>query len=151
MIQIEVDSFEKSIPELGAIHEEHYQEIAEHKDQIPLDFDYEQYVNLEKEGKLLFISVRDEGKLIGYFQAIISPHLHYKSSLTAWTDIYFLKKDYRKGGLGRKLFKKAIEEVNGRGVQRFYIGCKVKHDIGPILTRLGFEVIERQYAMVFGE
>jgi len=149
MIEYLLESFESCIPEISLLCQEHYEEIAERKDVIPLDPDWERYVGMEKAGILFLATVRSDGELIGYYIVSVVPHLHYKSSLTAFTDIFFVQKDFRHGRVGYNLFKFVIKEIKALGVQRFYTSCKLKHDVGPMLDRLGFKEIERNYAMVF--
>lgn len=143
-----VERYADIVHELPEIYQLHYDEITEHKDVTPFGPDYESYGKMDEAGSMIVIAVRDEIKLIGYMQIFIMPHLHYISVLSAMADIFFIRKEYRKGHLGRGLFSFAIDEMKRRNVGRFYVSCKLKHDIGPLLDRVGFEAIERNYMMV---
>ena len=129
---------------------EHWEEVALNKDAIPLKMDYGRYNKLDDAGALHVVTARNDGELIGYHMSMVWTHMHYADSLTAFTDIFFLRKEYRKGtGAGIKLFKFMINSLRERGVQRIYMGTKLSLDIGPILERLGFKAIERIYTLVF--
>ena len=53
------------------------------------------------------ITCRAEGNLIGYVLFIVQPHLHYMTCKTAFEDLYFVKKEFRRGRIGIKLFQYA--------------------------------------------
>lgn len=146
-----IERFEDAVDEISSVCGKHYEEIAENKDVIKLDPYYEKYIDIDDGGGLLFVTARKDGRLIGYFIALIAPHLHYKSSLTAYTDIFYILEEYRHGRAGIKLIKYAMDEAKRRGVQRFYIGCKVKHALDGLFEKLGFSLIERHYSIVFKE
>ena len=80
-----VDEFEKLFPE-------HYEELCVTKD-FPYEPDYEAYRRIGAAGMLRCITCRADGELIGYIIFIVTPHLHYKSCVTAQEDIYFVKKE----------------------------------------------------------
>lgn len=141
----------------------HWEEIADQR--IPLDVWYEQYDRIAEDGQLHIVTIRDKdtcgacqkcenaqkGKLIGYYWAIVRPHLHYQQSLTAYTDIYFIHPEHRKGMLGVNLFKFAEQSLKERGVQRMYIASKTKLDMSLIFERLNFSKTEIVYTKLIGE
>ncbi len=146
------ESFTRCIYEFMQLIDAHYRELAEDKDVIKLEPDWSKYIELEARGELYFCTARDiENELIGYFIALIGPHLHYKSSLTATTDIFFIRSDHRGGKAGYNLIKQVIADMKDRGVQRFFIGCKVKHDLGPLFAKLGFTHVENYHSMILGD
>ncbi len=144
MITIQTEKLADLYPEILPLYERHYQEIAENKDSVPLDPDYERYLAMDKSGMLLVVTVRDDDKLVGYFKVIIVSLLHYRSTLSAETDIFFIDKEYRGDGTGTKLFRFVIEEVEKRGAKCFYSGYKIKHGHEKLFKSLGFVDIERR-------
>ena len=132
-----------------ALYPDHWKEIALDHDAIKLDPDYDRYRSMADAGVILLITARDEGRLVGYHISMIHPHLHYRKSLTCFTDIFYLCPAYRVGMVGYKMLKFFRDEAKARGVQKIYMGTKLAHDIGPLLLRLGFNPIERLYSMVF--
>jgi GNAT superfamily N-acetyltransferase len=145
---IEPELFEPAVPELEPTLFEHWEELAENKDIVPLDPDYERYYMLESINSLLFVTIRKNGELIGYFIGIINKGLHYQTTIDCRMDIFYVRKQERGGSLGIKLFKAVEKELRARGVDRWYVGCKVKHDVGKLFERLGFNAIETFYSKV---
>ena len=152
-ITYQVEDYLQCLPELKDCYPEHFEELAADKKDIPLNPDYETYAMMAKAGVLHLVTVRVDGVLVGYHLSMIDPHLHYKQSLTCFTDIFLIRKPYRhleNSLIGLKLFKFMEESVKQKGVQRIYMGTKLHMDIDPILNRLGYNPKERLYTKVIG-
>ena len=134
--------------EAEGLLKEHYEEVASDKDLIQLNADHARYEAYDDAGTLHLVTCRCDGKLIGYYVCFVYTHPHYKDSLTAYTDVFFISKEYRKGRVGIKLFQYVEQTLRQRGVQRIYAGTKLKLDIGPMLEYLGYNPIERVYTKV---
>lgn len=151
MITCHIESFEERLTELKALLPAHYEELALNKDQVPLDPRYEIYINKEKQGELLFVTLREAGEMVGYFIGFIGPGLHYKTCLTCTMDIFFVRKDKRGGRAGIKLFKFVEEELKRRGVQRWFVGSKCHADASALFEYLDFDQVEIYYSKWLGE
>ena len=131
--------------ELPVIFYEHWKEIALDKKVIPLDPDWNRYATMDSQGYLHMMTVRDDGILIGYYLAIVMSHLHYKSSMTAWSDIFYLHPDYRFGWTGYKLFVHTESMLKKLGVQKSYVMTKAHLPINMLMKRLKYRLIERTF------
>jgi len=129
----------------------HWKEVATYKEKIKLDLDYESYDELASKGDLLIITVRDGLKIVGYYWLIVKKHLHYKKSLTAFTDMFFLHPDYRKGMVGVNIFKFAEKILKEKGVERLIVSSKTSHDKSKIFERLKFDKVETVYTKFIGK
>lgn len=146
MITYQVEVFTDIIDEIKDLIPLHWDEVACNKDVIKLDPDWEQYKLLVALGKIHMVTVRDDKKLVGYFITVITNDLHYRTVVTATTDIFFLLKEYRKGFAGYKLFKILEDTLKCKGVTKIHTGCKVSLDISPMLYRLGYKEIEKTFS-----
>lgn len=151
MITYQVEQYTSAIDEMKELYQEHWEEIAGDKDVIKLNPNYETYAQMASLGFIHLVTVRDEENLVGYHLSLVYPHLHYMDSLTAFTDIFFLKKEYRKGRVGINLFKYMEHSLRAKKVQKIYMGTKLKLDIGNLLERLGYTPIERLYTKILKE
>jgi len=145
MIVFGVEKYEDVIDEMKVYYPLHYDELASNHE-IELDPDYEAYLKLKD--FLHVVTVRDsdcDNKLVGYHISIVMPHLHYRKSLTAHTDIYYLHKDYRKGLAGINMLKYMEKSVKEIGVERIYMMTKTNLNRGKILDRLGYSEKEHIY------
>lgn len=132
-----IDEFEKILPE-------HYEELCVTKE-YDLEPDWDTYKHLAKSGLLRTITCRNDGELIGYIVFFLQPHIHYKSCKTAYEDVYYVKKEYRKGRVGIKLFQYAEMALKRIGVNRMIIHTKVHLDNSRLLEYLGYKFTDKLF------
>lgn len=123
----------------------HWREIALDQETIEMAPAVEQYERLENSGQLLIVTMRVNGELVGYHASFIRPHLHYRYSLTAYTDVFFIHPDHRKGRNAWHLFKFVENELAARGVERMFASCKLSLDLLPLFDALGWTEVERGF------
>ena len=138
MIKYNVEKMFDIVEELKTIIPEHYDELSVTKG-YELDPDWDRYFHLEQAKSLSVITCRQNDILIGYIIFFITPHLHYKQCLTAFEDIYFVSKPFRKGRIGIKLFQYAEKVLKGIGVNRIIYGTKVHLDNSRLFEYLGYK------------
>lgn len=145
-----VEAWSDLLPEMSPIWQQHWEEVAMHRDAVPLDPDLDAYLSMERAGMLHIVAARSEGKLIGYHISIVKPHLHYRTTLHAHTDVYFVCPEFRQGMTGVKLFKEVERTLKARGVIKMITGTKLSLDMGRIFERLGWEETERTFTKLIG-
>ena len=91
---------------------------------------------------------RNDDELIGYVIFFIAPHLHYKSCKRAIEDIYFVKKEYRKGRVGIKLFQYAEEVLKHCGVEVIVMNTKVHLDNTRLFEYLGYKMTDKVFTKI---
>jgi hypothetical protein len=135
------------IEELKGILPEHYEELCVTKD-FPLLPDYEAYGRLCSSGMLKCITCRIDGALVGYAIFIVQPHLHYMSCKTAFEDIYFLKKEFRQGRNGVRLFQYAERVLKNEGVHRIIMHTKMHMDNSRLFEYLGYKFTDKLFTKI---
>jgi len=141
-----VEWFSEVYGELLPLLHEHYGEISTHKDHgVPLEPMEEVYRAREADGSLLMVIGREEGEIVAYLVAFIAPGLHYRSCLTCSPDIFFVREDKRTGMAGVRMMRFVEKELRRRGVKRWAMGSKVKHDASALFRYLDFEPVETTY------
>jgi GNAT superfamily N-acetyltransferase len=144
----QVEAFDQCWEEINALLPAHYDEIAIHKDLIPLAPDWKQYKDAADAGVLHIVTCRIDGHIVGYVVAFVRPHAHYVTTLHAFTDIFWLHPDHRRGGIGIEMLQFYEVTLSYRGVVRAYIGTKTFFDLSKLFKRLGWEHIEMCFAKV---
>lgn len=145
MITYQLEHFDDCYPEARDLHllEEHWEEVALHKDVIPLDGDIEAYRTLDAEGGLQILTVREDGKLIGYRMHLIKTHLHYKSTLMAFSDMYYLTPAARvKPRIAHRMFQESDKALYARGVVKVIETTKFHKNHQRFLEFEGYEPTE---------
>jgi len=148
LIYEDVDVF-KFLIEFKEIFPLHYEELSVTKE-YELEPDYEAYEKMAESGLLRTITVRADNELIGYIIFCVHGHLHYKSCMTAFEDIYFVKKEYRKGRVGIKLFQYAEQVLKERGVNRIILSTKVHLDNTSLFEYLGYKHTDKTFSKMLG-
>lgn len=127
----------------------HYQEVGQ--PDMVLDPDYDRMKMMEDAGMVYILTARDEDRLVGYAAFIVQRHIHYKQSMVALNDIIWLHPDYRKGRLGMRLIQLSEVALTAKGATKIYYHVKLPpHDFGPLLEKLGYRFVERNFAKVIG-
>lgn len=151
MIKFQIEKWNDALEGMRELWASHWDEVANDKDHIKLNVWEDAYADLEKSGQLLLVTARDGEKIVGYHYTVVRPHLHYKDSLTAYTDVYFLHPDYREGMNGVTLFIFVEQALKKMGVQKIYTASKVKMDKSAIFERLGYILAEKTYTKYIGD
>lgn len=138
MITFSVESWSDVVEEMKPLWPAHWEEVAMNKDQIKLNPDYKSYEAYEKSGALHIVVMRENGKVAGYHISIVRTHLHYADSLNAFTDVYYIEKEHRKGLAGIKLFREVEDTLKARGVQKIFTGTKKHLDMSKLLEYMGY-------------
>lgn len=151
MITAQVENLTETLEELKPLLPLHWEELALNKDDVPLDPQYDVYLQKDACGEVSFVTVRDSGDLVGYMVTFISPGLHYQTCLTAITDIFYLVQDKRGKEGGHLLFDAAEKEFKRRGVQRWFAGSKNHKGCEYFLVKHGLEPVETMHSKMIGD
>lgn len=151
MITYQVEQWSDVWRELEPMWMDHWKEIALDQTQIMLDVDHAAYTQYAESNSLHVVTVRNGEQVIGYHISIIRPHLHYKQSLSGFTDVYYLDPPHRKGLVGYRLFQFVEKTLQARGVERVFTGTKLHLDMGKLFLRLGWTETERLFTKYIGE
>ena len=151
MITAQVEPYSKCLPELMECYDLHWEELALNKDKVPLDPQYDLYEARDDAGQLLLVTLRETGRLVGYFIGFIAPGFHYKTCLTLTMDIFWTHPDVRGGFSGVKLFRLVEKEAKRRGVHRMFYGSKLHKDASRLFEFLKMEPVEVYYSKWIGD
>jgi hypothetical protein len=124
---------------------DNWRAIALDLQEMPLDPDYGRYADLDAAGVLHISTVRGDGELVGYYANLVHPHPHYKSTLCAFLDVYWLAFDHRKPQTAIALFCFMEDRMRELGVRKMISMTKLAHDVSPLFKRLGWKPVETAY------
>lgn len=137
--------------EIAPLFRQHWQEIAIFQDEISLDPNWDLYFQFDIAGLLHVLTVRADGVLVGYAFLLLTPHLHYASTLYAHFDMFWLKPAFRRGWLGIKMLKEA--ERRARELKATVIHAQIKlhflkerGTLARLFDRLGYTAVETNYS-----
>jgi len=141
MLKLERGTWAEMEREAEPLFMVHFDELALHKDVMPMGCDHEFYFNLERNNFLLVLTARRDGRLVGYYVGIvIGHHPHNKQGgKVSTTDMFYVLPEERKGGAGVKLLRFAENELRAQGVKKATISTKLHFENGALLDALGWE------------
>lgn len=151
MITYQKENMRDTLDELEPLVAAHYEEIAMYQDSIKLSPDWETYIKMEDIGIVHMNTVRDDGRLIGYYISLIKHNLHYKEDLYSACDVVFLYPEYRKGSTGIKLFREVESDMRALGVSIMTMHVKTDNDFSPLMKRLGWDLAEKLFTKCIKE
>ncbi len=151
LVTFQEESFNDVIDDIKPLLENHWQEIALDKDKIALNPDYAQYENMYKAGVLKVFTARLDDELVGYFVVMLHKSPHYSDHILALNDIIYLKPEYRKTGVGKRLISFAEQILHQEGVSVLYINTKVHQPFDLLMESLNYTLAERVYSKYIGE
>lgn len=152
MITFHVEPWSDFKTEAAVLFPIHWREIALHQDAIKLAIDFAALDGLDSEGALHVVVAREAGKIVGYWLGVIRPHLHYRDSLTAYTDVFYVRQESRRDVF---VFQHMLDYVETslakRGVQKLFIASKCHKDLSKIFERRGMTRTEVVYTKLLKE
>ena len=132
--------------DLGPLIAAHHDEVGHYRD-IPFDLDWDTYFAVEKVGALRVFTMRDtESELQGYGVFFVRPDVHCRSCLQAIQNALYLAPAHRGRMVGYRFIHWCDAQLKAEGVQAVYQHCKASKDLGPLLTRQGYELVDLIYA-----
>lgn len=150
MLKVNRESFEENLDDLKAFFPLQWKETIYPDGKEQLNPDLEVYLDAEKNDLLIFISLKEEGKLIGYFLGVKYKYPHSQNEFYVMQDSIFIHPDHRGNGGGIKLIKKLEEECRMMGVTRILLCSRSHNDITKLFERLNYNLSEVYYSKYIG-
>jgi hypothetical protein len=137
MIKFQRESFWDAKGGVTKLMDAHWQEVALHKEERPLDPDWGRYTAAEAGGRLVIVTARREGAMVGYSAFFLYHHPHYRQCYVASNDVIYLDPSCR-GQDGLRLIRESEKELIAAGVHCITWHVKPGNDWSPILARMGY-------------
>ena len=138
MITYQLESWADYRRDVGDLWQEHYDELAMNKRKAMKPHE-DFYLSAEKAGMMQLLTVRADGKLIGYCILFIKPHPHYADVLCGFEDTYYLSQAYRKGMTGVRLITESEKYCLARGCKEVVFMEIASKETGSIFERLKYK------------
>lgn len=146
-MQFQVEAWSDALPELRHIFPLLWEDVAVDKERFRAKCDEAKYAQLESIGMLHLVTARDGGELVGFFLVFITPNAHYfGQGDMAFTDMYFVNPERRRGNIGLKLFSCMEQTLRAKGVVKIYSSHKIHRDRSAMFKLLGYKATDTVYS-----
>ena len=107
---------------------------------LPLDLSRAHYEALDAAGVLFALAALDDGALVGYCTAVVSPHPFNPAVVCCASDALFVHPDYRSGSTGARLILEAERAQRNRARRHAHaLAHRSGTPLAAMLTRRGYE------------
>ena len=144
-LEFSVEAYSEVIEEMRLLYPAHWVESAHDTESIPLDVNYERYLQLESAGLLHVAIARNKGELVGYHIFVVRSPQHHMSTTLAFSDATYLKPKYRIGFNGINFLRFAGDSTRSSGAKGVYMSSTSRKPFGRVLEWIGFKETERVY------
>lgn len=149
MIRFDVEQWKDALPELQPMFQLLWDDVGLDKEKFKAKHDDAKYTALDAAGMLHVVTARASGRLVGYFISFLTPNPHYvDSGLMAYTDMYYLAPECRKGSIGLRLFAFVEKCWREKGVVKAYSSHKLHRDRSSMFRVLGWTPTDLIYTKV---
>lgn len=142
-VTIQEEPFDTFYRDGQELFDEHRAEAGSF-DGLDWDPDIEKARAMESAGRILVLTARKAGKIVGYLLYLLDTSFESKTVLLAYQNVFFVRKKHR-GTLGARLYDIALEKLRDRGVKAEVLRSGVRAR-GPKLRAL----FERKGAVLMG-
>ena len=146
MLSFQLETPQEFLPDAIPLMQAHALEL---KDSLSgeLNLDMGHYIKSFTTGKLLLLTARDKGAMVGYQIIQIAFHNRSNTTLIAEEEALFLLPKYRKGWNGVRLLKLGIEAAKTLGAEIFYVSSQECYPIKSLLLKVGFKKKSESYML----
>jgi len=137
-LAVAIESMLACWEELQPLAEAHWNEIV-HEAGHQARLDRDAFQAAESAGRLLFLTARDAGRLVGYVVILLVQHPHATGLRVADVNGLYLIPDYRRAWNAQELVGFAHATLRDAGVDVVYQSSKISHDISALFLSLGYQ------------
>ncbi len=146
-MQVQVEGWQNCIAEMEPLFADLWEDVAIDKDRFRAKCNHEKYNALDKAGILHLVTAREGKTLVGFFLVFVTPNAHYDGAgAMAFTDLYYLRPECRRGANGLKLFSFMEKTLREKGVVKIYSSHKLHRDRSEFLRFLGYVPSDMVYS-----
>lgn len=136
------------VPEVEELWRLHFKETEGYRHELGYNPDVPAFLKYDRADMFRLYTVRDEQRrLVGQIGFIVFKSRHTQTQ-TAGEDFWYIREDYRGGGIAKRLLAFALGKLAVEGVQQVTISDKQPTDLEPLLSKFGFKFVSKQYSLL---
>lgn len=144
------ERFSDRLAEIDPLHRAQWEETEGYRHNMPYAPDHDEYRRMERDGQLVFFTVRYRGELVGHATLVLFQSRHSQTK-TIREDAFFLRKDKRGGFTMLRFIQYMHRMLAGIGVREVYVSSKLSNRAHKLMLRAGYKEIALQLVAFLGE
>lgn len=141
-----VESVPSCREEMEEITRPHWKESSCLNEWMEFDMNWEMYEKLTELGIAKLITMRYEGKLVGYLHIIISPAMHSQHTKTSTCDGLYILPEHRGRDNSKELIDLAEKTARDMGAKIFNLPMPAKSTSKNFLGSLDYRLMEYNFS-----
>lgn len=149
------EALDDCFKEMNSLMHDYYEKTIAHRDVPPLDFDWDYYLELDKQKRIVLVTARVRDNictrlLVGFVFYIVMNHPQYRTTKMALCNTLAVRPEMRGMGIARNLMAKAEDYLRIAEVDRIIHSFRMTYanDESPLFPKLGYEPHEVAYQKV---
>lgn len=143
-----VERLRDIVSEIHPLHEAHFLETEKHRLGFGLDVNYPYYLEAERDGRLLQLTLRVAGKLVGNIRMFVGKSLH-TGTLYATEDTFYVLPEYRKGIMAVRFWQYMERAMRQLGALEIRTDSKTLNRADRLNVYMGYTPIATKFIKVF--
>jgi L-amino acid N-acyltransferase YncA len=149
MISVQSETLDQAWTDLVPLILSYWREAEVHRHYQGIDLRRDRYDEYERAGMLHCVTVRDDGRLVGYALGYISVSM--RSQVNTWgDDMFYLLPSYRGRTAGPRMLRLIEEYCRDHQVAEIVLNARADGDLPDILGRLDYTPVSVQYSKRLG-
>ena len=148
VVTFAVERLKDILPEMEELWRLHWQETEGYRDALGYNPDVRAFRAFDEAGMFREYTAREAGRLVGHIGFIVFKSRHTQT-LTAGEDFFYFRPEARRGVLAVQFLRYALAQLRAEGVEAVTMSSKLSNDIDPLLKRVGFDLVAKQYQLLF--
>lgn len=136
-----MERIENITEEIKQLHRAHWNETEEHRHKLPFNPDYATFIQYERAGRYVLLTVRSEGKLLGNCAMYLDRSAHTQT-LIATEDTLYLLPEARTGGVAKRFVAYVENAMQSLGAREINITVKTVNKAARFFRLLGYRHVE---------
>ena len=149
MIVVQSETLDQAWTDLVPLIFAYWKEAETHRHYQGIELRRDRYDEYERAGMLHCVTIRDDGRLVGYALGYVSVSM--RSQVKTWgDDMFYLLPSYRGRTAGPRMLRLIEEYCRDHQVAEIVLNARADGDLPDILGRLDYTPVSVQYSKRLG-
>lgn len=148
-MQIQIEPLSLIHEEVDKLIKDYYVDTNAQEGIPPLHMDWPAFIDMEQNYRLILLTAREDGELLGVNMYLLAQHPQHKGMTWAMCNTLAVATKHRGKGIGTLLVEAGVAYLKSRTDAKVVTHhARVIYDAAPLFPKLGFDLAEHVYMKV---